>query len=66
MSEFGRALPKGEGQQVWFDETMKTNFKSSEVETIYVERRVPEHLEEEAHIMFDAWLKSKGYDAEEL
>lgn len=66
MNNFGKAIPKGEGQEVWFDNEMKTTFKSNEVETTYVERRVPEHLEDEAHAVIDAWLKSKGYDAEEL
>jgi len=44
------------------------NYKpsKSEVETTYVERRVPIELEEEAHTLIDNWLKSKGFDPEEI
>lgn len=34
--------------------------------TVYVERRVPSHLEDECHWLIDAWLRFKGYDAEEI
>lgn len=36
------------------------------VETTYVERRVPEDLEDEAHELIDNWLRSKGYDPEKI
>jgi hypothetical protein len=39
---------------------------ASFVETTYVERRVPEHLEDEAHDLIDNWLRSKGYDPEAI
>ena len=38
----------------------------TECETTYVERRVPEELEAEAHELINAWLISKGYDPEEI
>lgn len=36
------------------------------VETTYVERRVPEDLEDEAHEVIDKWLRSKGYNPESI
>ena len=60
--EFGKAPVKGEGMMVSFDDEGSL----SDIETTYVERRVPNHLEDEAHELIDNWLKSKGYDPEEL
>lgn len=37
-----------------------------ECETTYVERRVPEELEDEAHELIDNWLTAKGYDPKEI
>ena len=38
----------------------------TECETTYVERRVPEELEEEAQALIDARLISKGYNPREI
>ena len=38
----------------------------TECETTYVERRVPEKLEAEAHELIDQWLIAKGYDPREI
>ena len=61
---FGEAQPKGEGQPVNYG--VGELPQKPEVETTYVERRVPDHLEDEAHELIDNWLKSKGYDPEEI
>jgi hypothetical protein len=37
-----------------------------EVETTYVERRVPEHLEDKMHELIDKFLRDHGYDPEEI
>ena len=72
MSDFGKAMPKGEGQVVKFDlEDMNVTFPVRgeyrfESDTTYVERRVPKELEDEAHDLIDNWLKSKGFDPEEI
>ena len=71
MSDFGKAIPKCEGQMLKFDMAdMNVKFpvrvEFQNPETTYVERRIPIGLEEEAHQLIDDWLKSKGYDAEEI
>ena len=67
------AQPKREGDAVKFDigdmnlelyPRMKE--LSESIDYTYVERRVPEELEDEAHDLIDNWLKSKGYDPEEI
>jgi hypothetical protein len=55
---------KAEGQSVYSKEELRPYRK--QVKTTYVERRVPEALEDEAHELIDNWLKSKGYDPEEI
>jgi hypothetical protein len=73
MSKFGESQPKREGEPVAFDIgdlnlDLYPNMKalSESIDYTYVERRVPEELEDEAHELIDNWLKSKGYDPEEL
>lgn len=72
MSDFGKAVPKGEGQYVKFDMAdMNVTFPVREEyrfqsDTTYVERRVPKELEDEAHDLIDNWLKSKGLDPDEI
>ena len=68
-----KSQPKPEGQPVVFDiaDLNLDNYpimkaKSESIEYTYVERRVPEELEDEAHKLIDNWLKSKGYDPEEI
>lgn len=63
--------PKREGSAVAFDIgdmniEMLSFSKGSNTDYTYVERRVPVDLEDEAHEVIDAWLKSKGYDVEDL
>jgi len=68
-----KSQPKKEGEPVAFDigdlnleiYPIMTAF-SKAIEYTYVERRVPEELEDEAHELIDNWLKSKGYDPEEI
>jgi len=68
-----KSQPKREGEPVAFDigdmnleiYPIMTSF-SKAIEYTYVERRVPEELEDEAHELIDNWLKSKGYDPEEI
>lgn len=67
------AQPKKEGEMVKFDigDLNLDNYPimkaiSESIEYTYVERRVPEELEDEAHELIDNWLKSKGYDPETL
>ena len=60
MNEFELAPVKGEGQPV-FDFTPP---QTTEVETTYVERRVPVFLEEAAHKLIDKFLADHGYDPE--
>jgi len=68
MSKFGDAPIKGEGQSLNLAYGFSEDYKPSkpEVETTYVERRVPIKLEEEAHTLIDNWLKSKGFDPKEI
>ena len=68
---FGDEQPKPEGQMVAFDIAdmnvtfpVKPEFQNPD--TTYVERRVPIGLEDEAHKLLDNWLKSKGFDPEEI
>jgi len=74
MSKFGDAPIKGEGAAVQFDMgDLNVSFPvryehlyENEIETNYVERRIPVGLEEEANTLIDNWLKSKGFDPEEI
>ena len=71
MSDFGKAIPKGEGQSVKFDMadmnvTFPVKHEFQNPDTTYVERRVPVGLEDEAHELLDNWLKSKGFDPDEI
>jgi len=68
-----KAQPKKDGEIVRFDigdlnldNYPRMNAISKSIDYTYVERRVPEELEDEAHEIIDNWLKSKGYDPEEL
>lgn len=63
--------PKPEGGAIKFDiADMNVSFpvkpEFQNPETTYVERRIPIELEDEAHELIDNWLKSKGYDTENL
>ena len=61
---FGEAPIKAEGASVYTDEELEPYKK--QVETVYVERRVPKNLEKKTHKLIDKFLKSKGYDPEEI
>jgi hypothetical protein len=63
MHEFHRAPIRGEGQPV---EIFGKPTSPPEVETTYVERRIPVHLEKAAHRLIDSWLVSHGYDPREI
>ena len=68
---FGKAQPKAEGTTVAFDAgDMNVNMsefsKFTNKDYTYVERRIPEELEDEAHELIDNWLRSKGYDPEAI
>ena len=65
------AQPKREGEPVAFDIgdlniSMTAFSEGSNPDYTYVERRVPEELEDEAHELIDNWLRSKGYDPEAI
>ena len=62
FSAFGAAPIKRQGQPVYPD----IGGKDQEIETTYVERRVPVHLKDEAHKLIDDWLIQKGFDPEEM
>ena len=64
FSSFGSAPIKAEGAAVYTDEELAPY--KEQIETVYVERRVPAHLEEEAHAAIDRFLARKGYDPETL
>ena len=53
---------KAEGQSI--EQWGESN--PEEIETTYVERVVPIELEDECHELIDNWLKSKGFNPEEL
>ena len=59
---FGNAVAKPEGAPVegWGE------CEPQGVETTYVERRVPLHLEDDVHDLIDNFLQSKGYEPEDL
>jgi len=67
-SGFGDAPIKGEGQSLNNTYGFAEDYvpPPPKHETTYVERRIPEHLEDEAHTLIDNWLISKGYDPEEI
>jgi hypothetical protein len=58
---WNKAPIKCEGQQITQYEPSK-----EKVETTYVERRVPEHLEKRAHKLIDQFLRDHGYDPMEI
>jgi len=62
MSKFADAPIKGGDMQVDYGHGYIP--KPPEIETTYVERRVPVELEDEAHKLIDDWLKLKGFDPE--
>ena len=64
MNKFGDAPVKGEGMEVDYGEGIKPS--KPKVETTYVERRIPEHLEFKAHRLLDTFLVEHGYDPEEI
>ena len=64
MSPKYAAPIKGEGMLVDYCEGIKPTKR--QVETTYVERRVPVFLEDAAHKMFDKFLADHGYDSEEI
>ena len=64
FSSFGSAPIKAEGAAVYTDEELAPY--KEQIETVYVERRVPMHLEREAHAAIDRFLARKGYDPETL
>mgnify|MGYP003341931285 CR=1 FL=1 len=66
MSNFGKAPIKCEGMMVDYDESVGYVPTKPKVETTYVERRVPEHLEDKAHKLIDKFLRKHGYDPEEI
>ena len=61
---YQKAPIKGEGQPV-FSEKELAPYKG-QIETTYVERRVPVHLEGRVHRLIDKFLKERGYDPEEI
>ena len=61
---FGLAPIKQEGATAPFDHFPRTSV--SDVETTYVERRVPKRLADEAEVLIDAWLISRGFDPKEI
>ena len=63
---FGNAPIRMEGMGIKYDENAPDEVYKNECDTTYVERRVPRELEDEAHILIDNWLKSKGFDSEEI
>lgn len=65
-TSFGSAVMKAEGVGVKFDADAADEVYDHEPETTYVERRVPVELEDEAHELLDNWLKTKGFDPEEI
>lgn len=65
MSDFGKAPIKGEGMAVDYGDNAPTPTRPR-VNTTYVERRVPDHLEDAAHEALDAFLRQHGYDPETL
>ena len=64
FSSFGSAPIKAEGAAVYTDKELAPY--EDQVETVYVERRVPPHLEKEVHAAIDRFLVRKGYDPEEI
>lgn len=64
FSSFGSAPIKAEGAAVYTDEELAPH--KEQIGTVYVERRVPTHLEKETHAAIDRFLVRKGYDPEDL
>jgi len=67
-SDFGLAEIKQEGKTGPFDGSLKKmgKFEEPSVPTTYVERQVPVLLEEDAHKLIDDFLKSNGYNPNDL
>jgi hypothetical protein len=63
MTGFDDVFVRREGQPV---EGFGKPPAPPEVETTYVERRVPVHLEKAAHELISSWLISQGYNLEDL
>jgi len=64
MNKFGDAPIKGEGMEVDYGDGIKPT--KPKVETTYVERRIPEHLEFKARRLLDTFLVEHGYNPREL
>lgn len=68
MNEFEQTPVKGEGEPVVYSHlpwgTPAPSKKT--VDTVYIERRVPEFLEEAAHKIIDNFLADHGYDPKEI
>ena len=59
-----RPRAKAEGEPLYTEEELST--RKGQVETVYVERRVPAQLENQAHKLIDSMLRVNGYDPEEI
>jgi hypothetical protein len=66
MNNFGKASIKGEGMAVDYGQPAGYVPPKPKIETTYVERRIPEHLEFKAHRLLDAFLVEHGYNPEEI
>jgi hypothetical protein len=68
IAGFADAPIKGEGQSVGGQYGFPEHYKpvSPEVITTWVERRVPQELEAEFHILIDSWLRIKGFNPEDI
>jgi hypothetical protein len=66
MSNFGNTPIKGEGMAVDYGQPAGYVPTKPKVETTYVERRVPKHLEDKMHELIDKFLRDHGYDPEEI
>jgi hypothetical protein len=56
---FGFSKIKAEGTSIHYD--TESPSKKKGVDFTWVERRVPESLEEEVHTMIDKFLRDKGF-----
>lgn len=65
-NRFGLAESKAEGEPISYDGAGPAGEDTTAIDTTYVERRVPRELEAEAHELIDNWLRSKGFDPEEI
>ena len=60
----GKAPIKMEGAPVYTEEELAPY--RNEVQTTYVERRVPVELEGRVHRIIDKFLKERGYDPDKI